>query len=248
MSHAFLDHTGPAAIAHRGGALENVENTMAAFAHSVELGYSYAETDVHATADGVVVAFHDDNLARITKGVHTGLIRDLSWDEFRRIPIGEQERIPRLEEVLTTFPDLRLTIDPKSDSAAGPLMRVLEQTNLDRVCIGAFSDARLDRFAERFGDRLCMGLGPRAVTRLRLGLSLAQVLGRVVQIPPARFGIPLTDRWMIRAARRRGLAVHVWTIDERHQMETLLDRGVDGIMTDKPGLLRQVFEERGLWP
>ncbi len=245
--HAFLDHPGPVAIAHRGGALENVENTMAAFEHSVQLGYRYAETDVHASADGRVVAFHDDNLARVTGGKHLGHIGELTWGQLRKIRLAGGQAIPLLEEILSTFPELRLTIDPKDDRVAEPLMRVLAQTNLDRVCVGAFSDERLRRFSDRFGHRLCLGLGPRAVRRLRLGLSPRRAAGRVAQIPTSHRGIPLTDRWMIRSAQRLGIAVHVWTIDTRRQMERLLDRGVDGIMTDKPALLREVLAERGLW-
>ncbi|MEM1245229.1 MAG: glycerophosphodiester phosphodiesterase family protein [Acidobacteriota bacterium] len=245
MQHAFLDHQGPVAIAHRGGALENVENTMAAFQHSVDLGYRFVETDVHATADGQLVAFHDDDLARITSGEHRGRIGELSYDQIRKIRLGDQH-IPLLEEILDAWPDLRLTIDPKDDTAVEPLMEVLGRTDLDRICVGAFSDERIGRFHERFGERICLGLGPGAVRRLRFGFPHVAP-GLVAQVPTQQWGIPLTDRFMLWKARRRGLALHVWTINRRQQMERLLDRGVDGVMTDAPALLKQVFEERGLW-
>lgn len=245
MPHAFLDTSGPVAIAHRGGALENVENTLVAFEHSVSLGYRYAETDVHATADGQLVAFHDDDLARITDGEHRGRIGELSYSELRKIRL-EDQYIPLLDEILDAWPDLRLTIDPRNDTAVEPLMKVLARTDLDRICVGAFSDERIARFHDRFGDRLCLGLGPRAVRRLRFGLP-HRAPGRVAQVPTQQYGIPLTDRFMLWKAKRRNLAVHVWTINRREQMERLLDRGVDGVMTDAPALLKQVFEERGLW-
>lgn len=246
MTHAFLDHSGPAAIAHRGGALERVENTMAAFEHSVSLGFRYAETDVHATADGQLVAFHDDDLTRITDGEHRGKIGELTYDQIKQVRLGDQ-RIPLLQEVLDAWPDLRLTIDPKQDSAVEPLLAILQQTDLDRICVGAFCDRRIGRFAERFGERICLGLGPRAVRSLRFGLPLSRIPGRVAQLPPQHRGIPLVDRLLVGRAHRHRIAVHVWTINERAQMERLLDRGVDGIMTDAPALLRQVLEERGLW-
>lgn len=244
--HAFLDHPGPVAIAHRGGALERVENTMAAFEHAVELGYRYVETDVHATADDRLVAFHDDDLTRVTRGACTGRIGELSWDRVRRVRI-EGERIPLLAEVLATWPELRLTIDPKDDRAVPPLIELLERTGLDRVCVGAFCDRRLARLHRHFGERICLGLGPRAVRRLRFHLPLRGLVGRVVQVPPRHRRVPLVDRLMIWRAHRHGLAFHVWTINRRAAMERLLDRGVDGIMSDAPALLKQVFVERGIW-
>ena len=246
-SHPYLDHPGPIPIAHRGGALERAENTMAAFANAVELGYRYVETDVHATVDNVVVAFHDNDLARVTDGDTHGLISELLWSVVADARVGG-ERIPQLEEVMTTWPQLRVNIDPKTDTAVEPLIDVLDRTgSLDRVCIGAFSDERLQRFDDRFGDAVCLGLGPNAVRRLRFWLPLRQVPGRVAQVPPVYRGVPLTDRCLIRRAHRHGIAVHVWTIDDRAHMEKLLDRGADAIMTDRPALLKQVFQERGLW-
>ena len=67
-----------------------------------------------------------------------------------------------------------------------------------------------------------------------------------LQVPP-RWGVLRIDRRFVKAAHRGGLAVHVWTIDDPAQMEFLLDLGVDGIMTDRPAVLKEVFEARGLW-
>ena len=79
---AFLDHPGPIAFAHRGGAGDWPENTMPAFAGAVALGYRYVETDVHVTADGVLLAFHDDRLDRVTD--RAGVVRELPWSEVRQ--------------------------------------------------------------------------------------------------------------------------------------------------------------------
>ena len=94
----FLDHPGPLAFAHRGGAGEWPENTMPAFEHAVGLGYRYVETDVHATADGVLVAFHDDALDRVTD--RTGKIADLPWSYVAEARVDGREPIPRLDDLL----------------------------------------------------------------------------------------------------------------------------------------------------
>ncbi|HYU85192.1 MAG TPA: glycerophosphodiester phosphodiesterase family protein, partial [Kribbellaceae bacterium] len=110
MTFSFLENDGPIAMAHRGGALhpDNVgyENSMKAFAHAVGLGYRYLETDVHATRDGVVVAFHDSSLDRVTD--RTGVIADLPWSEVSKARINGHEPIPLLSDLLDRWPDVRL--------------------------------------------------------------------------------------------------------------------------------------------
>ena len=117
---------------------------MPAFSHAVKLGYHYLETDVHATADGVVVAFHDDSLDRVTD--RRGQIADLAWKEVSRARVAGQEPVPLLTELLEEFPETRINIDPKHDSVVEPLANVLLATDaVERVCVGAFSDRRLAR-------------------------------------------------------------------------------------------------------
>jgi glycerophosphoryl diester phosphodiesterase len=90
--HPFLDWPGPIPFAHRGGATEAPENTMPAFERAVGLGYHYLETDVHTTADGIVVAFHDDDLSR-TCG-RPGRISELPWREVATCRVDGKEPIP----------------------------------------------------------------------------------------------------------------------------------------------------------
>jgi len=222
---------------------------MPAFEAAVALGYRYVETDVHVTADGVVVAFHDDHLDRVTDRV--GAIADLPWSEVARARVDGREPIPLLEDLLGTWPGLRVNIDPKHDEVVEPLATVLTRTgSVERVCIGAFSDRRLDRLRAMLGPRLCTSLGPMAVARLRAasyGVGRRRPDGCCVQVPPTAKGHALVDERFVATAHRLELAVHVWTIDEPDEMARLLDLGVDGIMTDRPAILREVLERRAEW-
>lgn len=116
--HPFLDHPGPLAFAHRGGAADGPENTLAQFRRAVAAGYRYLETDVHATADGRLVAFHDAVLDRVTDA--SGRIADLPWDRVRLARVGGREPVPLFEELLAAFPGARWNVDVKADGALRP--------------------------------------------------------------------------------------------------------------------------------
>jgi glycerophosphoryl diester phosphodiesterase len=255
VAHRFpyLDHPLPLAFAHRGGALSGRENTAAAFERAVDLGYRYVETDVHVTSDGVLVAFHDSTLDRVTD--RAGVIADLPWAEVKRARIGG-EPIPLLEDLLGSWPELRFNIDPKAEASVRPLVETIRRTNaLDRVCLGAFSDKRLAMARTALGPRLCTSTGPRAVAGLRFGSWLLPTRRRsgpapdvpCAQIPTAHNGIPIGDARLIGRAHALGMQVHIWTVDDAAEMHRLLDLGVDGIMTDDLELLRSVYKERGVW-
>ncbi|HET6950431.1 MAG TPA: glycerophosphodiester phosphodiesterase [Acidimicrobiales bacterium] len=247
----FLDWPGPLAFAHQGAHSPSGpgENTMAAFEAAVAMGYRYLETDVHATADNVVVAFHDDRLDRLTD--RTGLIADLPWAEVKAARVRGRDEIPRIEDVLTAWPDVRVNLDPKHDRAVAPLADLLERTGaLDRVCIGAFSDRRLTRLRDRLDGRVCMSMGPRQVGRLVAasgGLRVGPFTAACVQVPGRRGPITLVTERFVAAAHARDMQVHVWTVNDADEMRRLLDLGVDGIMTDACGVLKAVLEERGAW-
>ena len=121
--YAFLDGPTPLAMAHRGGAIEHLENTMPAFEACVALGYRYIETDVRVTADGVLVVFHDATLERVTD--QKGRVEHLSWDEVSRARIGGREPILRLEDLLGAWPDVRFNLDIKAAGVLAPLVRTV---------------------------------------------------------------------------------------------------------------------------
>ncbi len=250
--HPFLQRATPLAVAHRGGTETAHENSVAAFRAAVSLGYTHLETDVHLTADGVLVAFHDDVLDRVTDG--TGAIGETTWDELSRVRIGGTEPIPRFDELLEEFPDSWFNVDPKADDAVVALVRTLRRHGaIERVCIGAFSDSRLQRMRSLAGPTLCTSAGPRAIAKItasaRLGRG-ARLLGadfNCIQVPVRHRGVEIVTPAFIATAHALGKPVHVWTIDDPVEMHRLLDMGVDGIMTDRPSTLRSVLEERGEW-
>ena len=248
----FLGLEGPLAIAHRGGGAERSENTIAAFEHAVGLGYRCVETDVQATRDRVAVIYHDDDLDRLTG--HAGPVAARDWGELSTFRVNGTEPIPRLEDVLGAWPDLRLVVDPKSDDVVGPLIEVLRCTNArDRVCIGSFSGHRLRWIrADAPGYTSC---SPFEVVRLRAeswSVRLGALEADCAQVPPRQplvggFSIPVVDSAFVRAAHARGMPVQVWTVDEEAEMERFLDLGVDGVMSDHVTRLKAVFERRNLW-
>jgi glycerophosphoryl diester phosphodiesterase len=221
---------------------------MTAFAAAVALGYRYIETDVHATADGVLLAFHDHTLDRVTD--RTGTVADLPYAEVRQARVGT-EPIPRLEDVLGTWPDLRVHVDAKHLAAAAPLVAAVDRTGAqDRVCIGSFSDRTVRALRRRSGGRICTWMGRLEILGLRLaslGVPVPRSVAGCTQVPVRQGRLPLVDRRFLDAARHRGVGVHVWTINERAEMERLLDLGVDAILSDRPTLLKEVLAERGLW-
>ncbi len=250
--HPFLDHQGPIAFVHRGGAAEAAENSLAAFQRAFALGFRYAETDVHATADGVLVVSHDPTLDRVAD--RPGRISQLVWADVARARLSDGSPLPRLPELLEVIPGVRLNIDVKADEAVGPLARLLlgDRALLERVCVGSFSDARLTALRRRVGPRLCTSTGPAGVLAHLLAARLGRptplrYLGDCLQVPATVGALRLVTRGFVDAAHAQGRPVHVWTVDDPGEMGRLLDLGVDGIMTDQPTVLRAVLTDRGQW-
>jgi len=248
------------AYAHRGGSyhpeIEGLENTLAAFEHAVALGYRHLETDVHVTRDGVLLAFHDAVLDRVTD--REGEIAATTYDEIRAARIAGGHEVPRLADLFAAFPDVEFNIDLKSDGAVDALAEFLEASGQqDRVIVGSFSPARLDRFRTLTGGRVRTSAHPLEVVAYLLLPSgrLADLVtrGRVsaLQIPHRRRLGPLrltvASGRLVRKAHAAGKEVHVWTVDDPAEMAELLDRGVDGLMTDRTDLLKDVLVERGQW-
>ncbi|MBL0888917.1 glycerophosphodiester phosphodiesterase family protein [Myceligenerans indicum] len=255
---------GFAALAHRGfarpGGVDNgLENSLAAFAAAVDLGFSYVETDAHGTRDGVAVALHDESLDRTTDA--TGQVADLPWHAVRAARIGGTEPVPRLDELLGTWPGLRVNIDVKADSGVGPVAEAVERTRShDRVCVTSFSPARRRATLALLSRPVATSAGTGEVARFLAGARtrIAPLARRALrdvgalQVPvaqplPGAGHLTVVDAVTVRAAHRAGKQVHVWTIDDAAEMNRLIDLGVDGIVTDRADVLKDVLTARGMW-
>lgn len=230
---------------------------MAAFRAAVDLGYRYVETDVHATRDGVVVAFHDEDLDRVTD--QRGAVRELSWRDVSRARIAGVEPVPRLEHLLEEWAELRINIDLKSPSVILPVVRVIERMRAhDRVCVTSFSDQRRQDALMRLTRPVVTSAGQATTTAFRAAAALpplvrAPVVARTLrgvdglQVPQEHRGVQVVTETTVAAAHEVGAFVHVWTVNEPAQMERLLDLGVDGLVTDRADLLKAVLQRRRQW-
>lgn len=258
---------GPGAGDVRGDAADHGpgENTLEAFAAAVALGYRHLETDVHATADGVLVAFHDTTLDRVTD--LRGPIAALTLDEVRRArvlgPQGGGGRIPTFEELVTSFPEVRFTVDLKADGAVAPMLALLARTPslLARVCIGSFDDARVRAVRTRFGRAVATSAGPREVLALRARSAVRRGSRRgvrrggpsarhpadLLQVPERVGPLPIVERRLLELAGSLGVPVHVWTVNDPGRMDALVELGVHGIVTDAVAPLKGLLERRGAW-
>jgi glycerophosphoryl diester phosphodiesterase len=243
------------ALAHRGFSPGGLENSLRAFEAARDLGFRYVETDAHGTSDGVAVALHDATLDRTTDSL--GVVADLPWSVVRRARIGGVEPVPRLDDLLGTWPDLRVNIDVKGASGVQPVAEAIERTRAhDRVCVTSFSVARRRATVALLTRPVAASAGQGEVVRFLLGARLrwasgvARALRDVdcLQVPVAQGAVRVVDARTVAAAHRAGRQVHVWTVDDPAEMRRLMDLGVDGIVTNRADLLRDVLAERGLTP
>ncbi|MEJ5944998.1 glycerophosphodiester phosphodiesterase family protein [Pseudokineococcus basanitobsidens] len=247
---AALQAPGPLLVAHRGFSRDGLENSLVAFAAALDLGADVLETDVRTTADGVLVAFHDDRLDRVSDA--TGLLARTDWSDVARARIGGREPVPRLAEVLEAFPTAVLNVDVKTPGAVAPLVDLLRRSGAwERVVVASFSERRRRAVVRRLPPGTATSAGAPLVAevvaavralpgRLR-GPAVRRTLAGVdvVQVPE-RVATPA----LVRAVHGAGRPVHVWTVDDVPTMHRLLDLGVDGLVTDRTDLLGQVLRAR----
>lgn len=254
---------GPQLVAHRGGAKLAPENTLEAFRDAVEVwGADQLELDVRLTADGHVVVIHDETVDRTTNG--TGRVDGLSLAELQALDAGYHFTtpdgatpfrgrgvvVPTLDAVLDACPDVWVNAEAKEEQVAVPLVEVIRRRgDQHRVLVAAEIEGR------RRGVREYEGPWGASRSQVALFWFLSRIpsLGYVpnadiLQLPEYYLGVRIVTPRLIRAAQAVNIPVHVWTIDERTDMERLLDWGVDGVQSDRPDLLADVLVQRGLRP
>ncbi|MDX2375313.1 glycerophosphodiester phosphodiesterase [Microbacterium sp. LRZ72] len=248
MTHPwFADAARPRVLAHRGlvpahdgGAAEVAENSLAALVHAHAAGATYVESDCHVTADGVVVLFHDEDLARVVGDPRR--VQDVTEHELDTL-MADRGGLVTLQHALEAFPDLRLNLDVKAAGAAVPAGRLCAP-HADRVLLTSFSDSR--RRAALAAAREAGGTPATSAGSRTLGRVLAAVAARSVraaaaalrgldalQVPERRGALRVLSPRLLAAAHANGVEVHVWTINETADMVRLVELGVDGIVTDR---------------
>ena len=258
--HPYFDTPRPQLFGHRGASGEAPENTHVSFQRALAQGVPYLEMDCHASADGEIVIHHDDTLDRTTDA--QGPIRARRFAELERIDAGHRfsadggrshpfrgrgVRIPRLVDVLRAFPEARINLEVKQAEPpiAEEVVRVIRRERAERRLLLAAEDEAILAKLRALDPGTALGSSLEDVVQfVRAGaegrLSSFEPRGHALQVPAQALGRPLVTREFVAMARERGLLVHVWTINEPAEMRRLLELGVDGLMSDFPGLLVEV--------
>ncbi len=258
----------PLIMAHRGDSAAAPENTLLGLLRAVEIGVDFLETDVRLTKDDELVLFHDDNLMRTTG--EEGTIREKTLDELKQIDLGynftqdegasypyrgKGHSVMTLIEAFNAFPDMMINLDIKDKDLHAPNLlaqMIRDHGREDSVMVGSFHDAQAYRF-RKILSKVRTSACPSEVSRFVFALKMRVLRLYSRGCPYEAFQVPIkygrihvVDERFVKAAHDRNIAVHVWTINDQPEMETLIDLGVDGIFTDKPALLRNILVERGL--
>jgi len=256
---SYLSGNRPFGFAHRGGSLLWPENTLTSFRGALDLGYTHIETDLHLTRDGHLVIFHDARVDRTTNG--SGPIRSMTLAEVKRLDAGHRfvaldggfpfrgkdVRVPTLDEALALDPHLFLNLEMKHPMALELWDFVEDRGIHDRVLIGCASQKGGDAFRTLAAGRVPTSPGVKGVLDFwlasRAGLDRFRSYDfEALQVPPSHSGLTVVDPPFVAAARRHGIQIHVWTIDQPSEMRRLLALGVDAVMTDRPDLLRDIID------
>jgi glycerophosphoryl diester phosphodiesterase len=244
----------PVAIAHRGGSRLRPENTLTAFAYAQALGVDAVECDVHLSADGEPVVVHDATLDRTTD--RQGPVRALTARQLAEVDagarfvtadgsrpyLGQGIGVPRLAEVLELVRDRPVVVEIKGQDlrTAERALAVIREADAEgRVIVGGFSDAVIGRVRALASS--CLTSASRAEVQSALRRSWFSIVPRrtgyaLFQVPVRLRGRRVLTARFVRAARRAGIPVQAWIVDDVAEMRTLLAWGVTGLISDRPDL------------
>lgn len=246
---AYLEGQYPRVIAHRGFPLNHAENTLGAFHAALDAGADILETDVHLSKDGMVVVAHDPDLTRVAG--RPGLVSDFTAAQLADMDLGAGEGFPLLDTVLKEFPEQKFNIDLKIRSSVDPFVELIRSHGAENRVLATSFDEPTREAVIRALPNISSSASQQMVIRARLWTWLGLPMDSLrlspevvaLQIPPAMYGVALVTPSMIRLAKRRGLEVHVWTINDPDDMRRLWSMGVQGIITDRTDLAVQVRSE-----
>jgi glycerophosphoryl diester phosphodiesterase len=252
-------------MAHRGGAGLWPENTMYGFERAVDLGVDVLETEIHSTADNILVLMHDSTVDRTTNG--SGPISAFTLEELKTLDAGYNWTsdggrtfpfrgsgitVPTLGELFTALPNVRINIDIKQEkpSLVEPLCKTIRAFDMvDKVMVASFSSRVLKAFRRGCPEvATSAGTGEVALFFVMNLVFLGAVYRpacQAFQVPEYSSGLRVLTKRFVKTAHGLNLAVHVWTINETTDMQRLLARGVDGIITDYPDRLISLLRETG---
>ena len=260
--------TRPIVIAHRGGRGLRPENTLVAFDYAVSIGVDVLEMDVVLTKDSVLVTIHDvtiDNTADTT-----GSVADYTYQQLQQFNFGyhfqasdgtypyrtDPVRIPRLQDVLMAYPDALLNIEIKNSGAEGmyAASRLVDLINTyhnpKKVVAFSFDNTVMNYFRSINTDSIITGASLNDVTDFLQAYqsgtdSVFNIEGQVFALPTDFSSIDLTESNFIDAIHRHDVGVHYWTINDKAEMKTLIQKGADAIITDRPDLMQEALTELG---
>ena len=252
-SQSFLEYMNSSnivPIAHRGASLVAAENSFESFRKAFDLGYRVIETDIHSSKDGTAYIFHDNTLERLTgESLKISHLKDVDIDSLK---VNKSSIIPRLSNVFEEFPEGLFNLDAKTWEATKPIANTIKKMGCSsRVCIGSFNNKRIDAIIRELGVETCHSMGTSNVFKFYLGAQLGieqHFTAQCIQLPVKQFGISLVTEKILRHARKLGIKIHFWTINNPKVMQKLLALDVDGIITDDFALLKKIMEEKHTWP
>ena len=232
-------------IAHRGGNTDFPENTIASFKKALELGYTCIETDVQVSLDKVVYVYHDSDFKRLLD--IDKKVSDTRSEEIDTYLLAGEHKIPRLQEILDQFPETIFSIDAKSWDVVNPLADIIKGSNsMSRVYIASFSDRRVRYLSKILDGKVKTVAGTSQVIKFIIGFLTGfrfSFSADFIQVPEKKFGIKLVSHRSIQYAKRIKIPIHVWTVNDQDKMASLIQLGVNGIMTDECEKLKLVLEK-----